>query len=138
MRTKLSVVGIGPGGIGDMTSRAMEILKNSKVIVGYKYYIPFISSIIGDDVEIIQNGMRQEQARIEKAFEIAESGRDVCVISSGDSGIYGMAPLVYELLKERGSDIEIEVVPGISAFQKVSYVKFFLTKILYMKTQKGG
>ena len=120
MRTKLSVVGIGPGGIGDMTSRAMEILKNSKVIVGYKYYIPFISSFIGDDVEIIQNGMRQEQARIEKAFEIAESGRDVCVISSGDSGIYGMAPLVYELLKERGSDIEIEVVPGISAFQKAA------------------
>ena len=120
MKTKLSVVGIGPGGIGDMTSRAMEILKNSKVIVGYKYYIPFISSFIGDDVEIIQNGMRQEQARIEKAFEIAESGRDVCVISSGDSGIYGMAPLVYELLKERGSDIEIEVVPGISAFQKAA------------------
>lgn len=64
--------------------------------------------------------MKQEQARIEKAFEIAETGKDVCVISSGDSGIYGMAPLVYEMLRDRVSDIEVEVIPGISAFQKAA------------------
>ena len=120
MKAKISVIGIGPGGLDDMTSKAKEVIRNSRIIVGYKYYIPFIVSLIGCDTEIVQNGMRQEQARIEKAFEIAESGRDVCVISSGDSGIYGMAPLVYEMLRNRGSEIEVEVIPGISAFQKAA------------------
>jgi precorrin isomerase len=31
-----------------------------------------------------------------------------------------MAPLVYEMLHDRDSDIEIEVIPGISAFQKAA------------------
>lgn len=120
MKAKIIVVGIGPGGLDDITSKAKEIIRNSKVIVGYKYYIPFIEPLIGSDTEIVQNGMRLEQARIEKAFEIAESGRDVCVISSGDAGIYGMAPLVFEMQRKRGSDIEVEVIPGISAFQKAA------------------
>ena len=50
----------------------------------------------------------------------AEQGKTVCVISSGDAGIYGMAPLVWEMKRERGSEIEIEVLPGISAFQKAA------------------
>lgn len=103
-----------------MTSKAKEALHDSNIIVGYKYYIPFIEPLIGRDTEIVQNGMRQELDRIKKAFEIAESGRDVSVISSGDAGIYGMAPLVYEMLRDRDSEIEVEVIPGISAFQKAA------------------
>lgn len=38
--------------------------------------------------------MKREKARAEQAFELAEQGKTVCVISSGDAGIYGMAPLV--------------------------------------------
>ncbi|MDE6668903.1 MAG: precorrin-3B C(17)-methyltransferase [Muribaculaceae bacterium] len=120
MKSKITIIGIGPGSQGDMTLHAVEILRQADIIVGYKYYIPFISSILKEGAEIVQNGMKQEQKRIEKAFEIAESGRDVCVISSGDCGIYGMAPLVYEMLRQRGSDIEVEVIPGISAFQKAA------------------
>jgi precorrin-3B C17-methyltransferase len=44
----------------------------------------------------------------------------VVVISSGDAGIYGMTPLIYEMRRERGSDIEIVSLPGISAFQKAA------------------
>lgn len=120
MKSKITVVGIGPGGEGDMTSRAIEALQNAGIVVGYNYYIPFISHLLKGDVEIVENGMKQEQKRIEKAVEIAEEGRDVCVISSGDSGIYGMAPLVYEMLKEKEVDAEVEVIPGISAFQKAA------------------
>ena len=121
MKSKITVIGIGPGNVGDMTSRAIDALRHADIVVGYKYYIPFISPLLKVDVEIVQNGMKQEQSRIQKAVEIAESGRDVCVISSGDAGIYGMAPLVYEMLQERGSDnILVEVIPGISAFQKAA------------------
>lgn len=120
MKPKITVIGIGPGNAGDMTSRAIDALRDADIVVGYKYYIPFIAPLIKQGAEIVQNGMKQEQKRIETAFDIAQSGRDVCVISSGDSGIYGMASLVYEMLHERNSDIEVEVVPGISAFQKAA------------------
>ncbi len=120
MRNKITVIGIGPGNESDMTSRAIEALKTADIIVGYTCYIPFIFHLLKDNAEIVKNGMKQERNRIEKALEIAESGRDVCVISSGDSGIYGMAPLVYEMLRERGLEAEVEVIPGISAFQKAA------------------
>ncbi|MDE5881532.1 MAG: precorrin-3B C(17)-methyltransferase [Muribaculaceae bacterium] len=120
MKGKINVVGIGPGGIEDMTSGAIAVLRHSHTVVGYKCYIPFIRSLLPEDATVIENGMRQEEARIEKAFEIAEKGDDVSVISSGDAGIYGMASLVYEMLRKRGCDIEVEVWPGISAFQKAA------------------
>jgi precorrin-3B C17-methyltransferase len=64
--------------------------------------------------------MKKERQRAEQAFEMAEQGKTVVVISSGDAGIYGMTPLIYEMRRERGSDIEIESLPGISAFQKAA------------------
>lgn len=120
MRNKITVIGIGPGHEGDMTLRAVEALRSADIVVGYNCYIPFISHLLKENAEIVKNGMKQERRRIEKALDIAGSGRDVCVISSGDSGIYGMAPLVYEMLRERGIEVDVEVIPGISAFQKAA------------------
>lgn len=120
MRNKITVIGIGPGHEGDMTLRAVEALRGADIVVGYNCYIPFISHLLKENAEIVKNGMKQERRRIEKALDIAGSGRDVCVISSGDSEIYGMAPLVYEMLRERGIEVDVEVIPGISAFQKAA------------------
>ena len=83
MKSKITVIGIGPGHEGDMTSRAIEALRNASVIVGYNYYIPFISHLLKEDAEIVKNGMKQEQKRIEKAVQIAGNGQDVCVVGSG-------------------------------------------------------
>ncbi|MCM1490291.1 MAG: precorrin-3B C(17)-methyltransferase [Muribaculum sp.] len=118
--SKITVIGIGPGSTGDFTVRAVEALKECAVLVGYKIYIPFVEKFLREDVRIIQNGMKQERARIGLALDQLSSGDDVCVISSGDSGIYGMAPLVYEMMRERGIEAEVEVIPGISAFQKAA------------------
>ncbi len=120
--SKIKVIGIGPGSRSDMTEAAVGALREAEVVVGYKIYLPFVEPLLRAGTEIVSNGMKQEQARVERAFEIAESGRDVCVISSGDSGIYGMASLVYEMKHSRGSDVEIEVMPGISAFQKAAAI----------------
>jgi precorrin-3B C17-methyltransferase len=72
------------------------------------------------DCECIDTGMKKERQRAEQAFELAEQDKTVVVISSGDAGIYGMTPLIYEMRRERGSDIEIVSLPGISAFQKAA------------------
>ena len=73
-----------------------------------------------EGAECVDSGMRKEWDRAQMAFGYAEQGKTVCVISSGDAGIYGMAPLVWEMKRERGSEIEIKVLPGISAFQKAA------------------
>lgn len=117
---KIIVVGIGPGSADDITPAALKVIGLADVVVGYKYYFQFVESIIKADTLCIDTGMKKERERAEEAFNYAEKGNVVCVISSGDAGIYGMAPLVYEMKKERESEVEVEVVPGISAFQKAA------------------
>jgi precorrin-3B C17-methyltransferase len=53
----------------------------------------------------MSSGMRQEVDRCAKAVELAESGKRVSVICSGDPGIYAMAGLVFEILKSRESGV---------------------------------
>ena len=119
-KAQLIVAGIGPGSPEDITPAVIQAVKNSDVVIGYKYYFQFIEPYLEPGTECIDTGMKREKARAEQAFELAEQGKTVCVISSGDAGIYGMAPLVYEMKRERGSRVEIEVLPGISAFQKAA------------------
>ena len=118
--SKIIIAGLGPGSLTDITPAALDALSAADVVVGYKYYFQFIRDIIRPDTKCIDTGMKRERQRAEQAFELAEQGNTVCVISSGDAGIYGMAPLIYEMKKERNSDIEIITLPGISAFQKAA------------------
>lgn len=115
---KIYVAGIGPGSKEDITPAVRTAIADSDVVIGYKYYFGFIQEIIGSHAKCVDTGMKKEQDRAAEAFRQAQNGKTVCVISSGDAGIYGMAPLILEMKKELNSDIEIEILPGISAFQK--------------------
>ena len=119
---KIYVIGIGPGSERDLTIGARDILGKVDGVVGYKYYFQFVSHYLRPDTECVDTGMRQETARAREAFRFADEGKEVAVISSGDAGIYGMAPLIYEMAEELKSDIEIEVLPGISAFQTAASI----------------
>ena len=117
---KIIVTGIGPGSKEDITPAVIEAVREADAIVGYKYYFQFIEEYVKDGGECIDTGMKKERERAEQAFLLAEQGKTVVVISSGDAGLYGMAPLIYEMKMKQSSDIEIEVLPGISAFQKAA------------------
>jgi precorrin-3B C17-methyltransferase len=117
---KIIVAGIGPGSKEDITPAVLEAVREADVIVGYKYYFQFIESYVKSGCECIDTGMKKERERAEQAFLLAEQDKTVVVISSGDAGIYGMAPLIYEMKRDRQSDIEVETLPGISAFQKAA------------------
>ena len=117
---KIIIAGLGPGNPEDMTPAVLAAVSKADVVIGYKYYFRFIESSIRKGCECIDTGMKHERERAEEAFLIAEQDKAGVVISSGDAGIYGMAPLIYEMQRERGSDVEIEVLPGISAFQKAA------------------
>jgi len=117
---KIIIAGIGPGSKEDITPAVLEAVRQADAIVGYKYYFQFIESYAKEGCECIDTGMKKERERAEQAFLLAETGKTVVVISSGDAGLYGMAPLIYEMAEARGSDITIETLPGISAFQKAA------------------
>ena len=89
-KAQISVIGIGPGSPEDITPAALDAMKRCDVVVGYRYYFQFIQSFLPPGTDCIDTGMKREKARAEQAFDLAEQGKSVCVISSGDAGIYGM------------------------------------------------
>ena len=111
---KIYAVGIGPGARDLLTPRAENALCESSVIIGHAPYIEQIADLVKDK-EIISSGMRREVERCKEAIRQARGGQIVSVVSSGDAGIYGMGGLLIELIDEADDDIELEVVPGISA-----------------------
>ena len=119
-KAKIYVAGIGSGSPADITPAVMEAIRQSDAVIGYQYYFQFINAYLRPGTRCIDTGMKKETARAEQAFELAEQGQTVCVVSSGDAGIYGMAPLICEMKSRRQSPVEVEVLPGISAFQKAA------------------
>ena len=110
---KVIVVGIGPGGYEDMTIRADEALQACDAIVGYPVYVDLVRDRYPGK-ELHSTPMTRETERCQLVLELARSGKTAAMVCSGDSGIYGMAALVYELRGE-AQEPEIQVVPGLTA-----------------------
>jgi len=110
---KLSVVGIGPGDRSQMTYKAYEVLEDSDIICGYTVYVDLVKDMF-EGKEFFSTGMMKETDRCKKALEIADEGKKVSLVCSGDSGVYGMAGLIYELGTDH-PEVEIEIVPGITS-----------------------
>ena len=134
---KITVVGIGPGSEQDITPAVMNAVREADVVVGYNYYFQFVEPYLKDGAQCVDTGMKRERDRARQAFEYAEKGKNVVVISSGDAAIYGMTPLIWEMARERHAlsdshqlpsnganeesmEIEVASLPGISAFQKAA------------------
>ena len=98
---KIIIAGIGPGCKQDITPAVLDAVSSADAVVGYKYYFQFVAPYVREGCECIDTGMKRERERAEQAFMLAEQGKTVVVISSGDAGIYGMAPLIYEMRGER-------------------------------------
>jgi precorrin-3B methylase len=89
---KLYVVGIGPGGLGHRTYRAVEAIAESRVVAGYHPYLELVADLTAGK-ELIASGMTHEVERCRQALVRAAEGETVALLSSGDPGIYGMAGL---------------------------------------------
>lgn len=111
--SKLIVVGIGPGDYENMTVRADRALQNCDVIIGYTVYVDLVKERYPDK-EFMTTPMTRETQRCQMAIEEALKGKTVAMVCSGDSGIYGMAALIYELRGEK-KEPEIQVIPGLTA-----------------------
>ena len=93
---KLYVVGFGPGGYEHMTAKCIDVIKNADVVTGYTTYVNILKEYFPDK-NYIATPMMQEVKRCEMAVEEAMKDQTVAMVSSGDSGIYGMAGIIYQV-----------------------------------------
>ena len=110
---KVIVVGIGPGNYENMTIRADRALQECDAIIGYHVYVDLVRDRYPDK-EFMTTPMTRETQRCQLAIDAAMEGKNVAMVCSGDSGIYGMAALIYELRGEK-REPQIEVIPGLTA-----------------------
>lgn len=125
--SKLYVIGVGPGDKELIAPKAMNAIQACSDLVAYGLYLDLLGDVcVGKQHHELPLGEEIGRARL--ALELAASGKTTALISSGDIGIYAMATLVFELLDEelkagddkehpQWLDVDIEVIPGISAMQ---------------------
>ncbi|MEW5920907.1 MAG: precorrin-3B C(17)-methyltransferase [Bacillota bacterium] len=111
---KLYIVGIGPGGREEITPRAAAAIAASDVVAGYAPYLKLLGDLIAGK-ETIASGMGSEVERCRRAVAAAAGGRTVSLVSSGDTGIYGMAGITLQVVAAQETAPEVEVIPGITA-----------------------
>lgn len=112
--SKIYVIGIGPGDREQMSFTALNAIEDSNVIVGYKTYIDLIEDLL-EGKEVVNSGMKREVERCQLTIDKALEGNRVSIVSSGDPGVYGMAGIMLEMVDKQDLDLEVEIVPGISA-----------------------
>ncbi|HOW15657.1 MAG: precorrin-3B C(17)-methyltransferase [Methanosarcina sp.] len=110
---KLYVVGIGPGSVEQLTLKARDVILNADYVLGNSTYLDQMESLLGTQ-EIIRSYMGKEVDRARKAVELAKSA-NVVMISGGDTNVYGMAGIVLEVAEHENLDVDIEILPGVTA-----------------------
>jgi precorrin-3B C17-methyltransferase len=104
-----------------VTQRARQALSEAEVVLGYKTYLRQAEPLLQGQ-QVVSSTMTKELERSAQAVELALQGRTAALISSGDPGIYAMAAVVYELVRDRGivlgslpGQLRLEVIPGVPA-----------------------
>ena len=118
-RGELHLIGSGPGALELLTPDARQALSRCVTWVGYGLYLDLLEPLRRHDQVRVDGQLTRERDRCQQALEMARAGARVALVSSGDSGIYGMAGLALELwmdLPESDRPL-FQVHPGLSALQ---------------------
>lgn len=114
MSGRVLVVGLGPGDERHRTPAAEDALREARHLVGYGPYLARIALRDGQTAHASDN--REELHRARHALRLAAEGETVALVSSGDAGVFAMAATLFETLETEGApDVEIAVVPGVTA-----------------------
>ncbi len=123
-RGALFVTGLGPGAPDMRTPRAARALMDASDWVGYGLYLDLAGDLAAGK-RLHPFPLGKERDRVRHALKLAEEGRQVALLCSGDAAIYAMAALVFEELDKAAQEgalarCAVEVIPGVSAFQAAS------------------
>jgi precorrin-3B C17-methyltransferase len=96
-----------------MTGQAIEAIHQAEVVIAYNGYFTWIADLVAGK-ECLALPLTQETERARLAVERLCLGQSVCVLSSGDPGVYAMAGLVLQCLGDSPQE-EVVILPGVSA-----------------------
>lgn len=121
---QLTIIGTGPGDLAYLPPAASQAIAQASDLVAYGLYIDLLGELAADKLRH-DRSLGQEIDRARLALNLAADNKTTALLSSGDAGVFAMATLVFELLDKEGElpensawqDIDIHVVPGISAMQ---------------------
>jgi len=118
-RGSLALVGAGPGCLSQLTGAARSALAQAALWCGYGPYLDLLEPLRRSDQARLDGRLTEERQRCRLALARAREGVRVALVSSGESGLYGMAGLALEewLLLPADERPAFEVHPGISALQ---------------------
>lgn len=124
---RLTVIGLGPGGAAGRTAEVTAAVAAATDLVGYSTYLDFVPVEDAPAATRHASDNREEADRSRYALDLAATGADVVVVSSGDPGVFAMAAAVMEQLDEapaavgdRWAEVEVVVLPGVSAAQSAA------------------
>ena len=109
----LAIVGVGPGNREQITERALAAIANADLIIGNASYLDPLGQLLTGK-EVMRSSMGKEVERAKAAIEYAKTRR-VIIVSGGDAGVYGMAGIVLEVLEHSGVNMQVEIIPGVTA-----------------------
>ena len=113
----VAVVGLGPGDRDWVTPQCRRELAAATDLIGYGPYLDRVETRDGQRRHPSDN--TDEPARARLACTLAEQGRSVAVVSSGDPGVFAMATAVLEEAKQ-WPGVQVRVVPAMTAAQAVA------------------
>ena len=113
----VAVVGLGPGTGDWMTPQSRRELAAATDLIGYGPYLDRVPARDGQRRHPSDN--TDEPARARLACTLAEAGRAVAVVSSGDPGVFAMATAVLEEAKQ-WPEVAVRVIPAMTAAQAVA------------------
>src|SRR5258708_37518996 len=107
LRRWLSIVGIGEDGIDALSPVARGLIGDAEIVFGGKRHLALAAALI-------RGAARPWPSRFEGAADavLAQRGRQVCVLASGDPFVYGVGTV----LARQISPAEMVVMPAPSAF----------------------
>ena len=110
---KISIVGAGPGSKDYVTPIAKKTVRNAQVVIGAERALAlFADDVKGEKLKLTAKSMNQT---LNKAIDLAQKGKSVVILSTGDPGFSGLLRTFSRVAE--GRNVEVEVIPGISSIQ---------------------
>ncbi len=121
MTGRIAVIGLGPGSPEQVTPEAARLVSEGKVFFGSEPSLDRLN-LRPDQIRNASDN-REELDRAFTALKRAAEGKNVCVVSGGDPGVFAMAAAVCEAIEvgpAEWRDIDLVVVPGVTAMLAVA------------------
>ena len=110
---KISIVGAGPGSEDYVAPIAKKTVRNAQVVIGAERALElFADDVKGEQLKLTAKSMNET---LNKAIDLAQKGKTVVILSTGDPGFAGLLRTFSRVAE--GRNVEVEVIPGISSIQ---------------------